>query len=401
MKILIYATTFGADLWSFTRYLAEQTDSTIKVLLKDPQIFSDEGVADLYPLDIELIERKWYHSVSGLPGFRPDITIMDNHVPFRAPSPKGFILWHGFGWKGPNDEKEFQWLHRAIRLCWGSAKKPNEDFIWQCFGPWDFKHRTEVSGFHPENCKILGAASHDYLREPIDRARAQPYYSIDVVNKQTVLIAPTWHYGEVFNHWGEDAVIFPRLIEQITDQGANIILRLHDSYRFSDEYNRFLNSLAEQYDGVMLKYKDSHPDNFLDLQVSDLLITNYSSIANLFYATGRPTIHVYPVKNADEEFLWRNKTFAGMISKKVESARYIWKLSPEEQGGMIARNLDQLQEQIDHALLNPNCCKEQVENFLEEHMLGADGKNCERIWNTIQAMVYNKQVPKTVEIESK
>ncbi len=390
MKVLIYATTFGADLWAFTQFLDQKPDVEVRVLLDDPELFKSEGVAELFPLDAELIKRKWHHSLLGLSSFDPDVTIMDNKVPFFAPSPKGMVLWHGFGWKGPNDEQEFRWLHLSLKNCWGSAKSPNPNFLWQCFGQWDFEHRTSVSGFAPENCRILGSASHDYLLESFDAKKAQPYYPFDVVNNPTVLIAPTWHYGEVFSHWGSDSDIFPKLIEQITERGANIILRLHDSFRFDKEYRNFLEGLAKRHNNVYLKYKDQNPDNYLDLQVSDLLITNYSSIANLFYATGKPTIHVYPVKDADEELMWRNQTLAGVYERKVESARFIWKLPPEENGGLLAHNLTELQEQIDRALENPNCCKDKAKEFLDEYMLGADGKNCERIWDTLQKFVYEK-----------
>lgn len=398
MKVLIYATTFGADLWAFTHWLDQQGDVEIRVLLSDPEAFKSEGITELFPLSVELSKRKWHHALFGLNGFDPDVTIMDNRIPLFAPSPKGFVLWHGFGWKGPNDEREFRFLHFSIRNCWGDAKKPNSDFRWQCFGPWDFKHRTMVSGFHPDNCRILGSASHDYLREPLNPQKLQPYYPFDVVNKPTVCIAPTWHYGEVFSHWGEDRELFPKLIEHIRDRGANVILRLHDSFRFDKEYRAFLNSLSEKYDNMQIKFKNHNPDNLLDLQVSDVLITNYSSIANLFYATGRPTLHIYPVKHADEEFMTRNQTFAGVYKKKVDSARYIWKLDPEENGGLLAHDFNQLQEQVDQALDHPNCCKEKSQKFLDKYMLSADGKNCERIYKALQELVFEKKTKESRQL---
>jgi hypothetical protein len=387
MNILFYATTFGADLWSFARYVSERKDSRIKVLMPDPTTYLSEGVSKIYPIDAQIEQRKWYHVFGDLSNFKPDVTIMDNHIPLRAPSPKGLVLWHGFGWKGPNDEKEFRWLHFSLTSSWGSAKKPNPDLRWQCFGPFDMKHRTEISGMHPDNCRQLGAASHDYLREPIDREIAQPYYPFDVVNTPTVLIAPTWHYGEVLEHWGSDRELFPKLLQQIKDLGANVILRLHDSFRFDEDYINFLKGLEQRFDHVMLKFKNHHPDNFLDLQVSDALITNYSSIANLFYATKRPTIHIYPVRSADEEFMWRNNTLAGVYIKKVDSAHYIWKLPPEEHGGLLAHSFDQLMEQTRQALEDPTCCEDQATAFLDKHMLGADGHNCERIWQTLEEMM--------------
>ena len=384
MKVLIWATTFGADLWSLARYLDAQPGVKLRILLDGPDTFRQQGVAELFPLKADIVQRRAHHN---LPTGRWDITLVDNKIPFLRTSRKALVLWHGFGWKGPNDAEEFRWLHMSLRRTWGDIRRPNKNLDWQAFGPWDFKHRTEISEVHPENCKILGAASHDDLIQPLDRAVAQPYYPFDIINRKTVLLAPTWHYGEVFAHWGRDADLFERLITRIAERGANTILRLHDSYRFDRDYLDFLHRLAERHPNVMLKFKDRSPDNYLDLQVSDVLITNFSSIANLFYATRRPTIHVYPVKSADEAFMWRKLTWKGSVSEsRVEAARYIWKLPPEDNGGLMANTFDELLEQLDRAFDEPDCCSEMSQRFLDEHMLGADGKSRDRIWNCMQEL---------------
>ena len=387
MNVLVWATTFGADLWSLTRYLDEQADVKVVVVTRHPELFEREPVSRLLPIRAPLLRRRKRHHLIGVPGFDPDVTIMDNRIPLRARSPAGFVLWHGFGWKGPNDEKEFGWLHRSIRRNWGSAKRPNRRFRWQAFGPWDAHHRSKVSGFHADNIRMLGSASHDDLREPMDRDRVRDAYPFDVARGPNVLIAPTWHYNEVFAHWGSDRDLFERLLAKLEQRGANVILRLHDSFRFGPEYVRFVRELGVRHDRVLVKFKDEAPDNYLDLQVADLLITNYSSIANLFYATERPTIHIYPVKSADEEFMWRQHTVLGQRKRKVASARYVWKLPPETHGGLLARDFDSLLEQVDQALDDPGCCREAARRFLDEYMLGADGRNCERILAALRELV--------------
>lgn len=400
MKILVWATTFGADLWSLTRYLAARDDLDVRVILPGKRGFLAEGVARLLPVEAPLIQRRPWHELAAIgPGlgasrhaalsatrFRPDVTILDNRVPLRAPSKKGFVLWHGFGWKGPNDRQEFRVLHGQLRACFGEPLAPNPNFRWSCFGPWDLEHRTEVSGFAPENCRMVGACSHDDLRVPLEKARAQPYYPFDL-RKPTVLIAPTWHYGEVFAHWGKDAEIFERLLTHLGRRGANVILRLHDSFRFEPPYRAFLDGLARRHAHVLLKYKDQHPDNYLDMQVSDALVTNYSSIANLFYATGRPTVHVYPVRDADEAFTWRTYTLLGVRKQQVQNARFIWKLPPEDHGGLLARDVEQLFAGVDQALDDPSCCRTTTQAFLDRHMLGADGRNCERTLGALRELV--------------
>jgi len=379
IRVLIWATTFGADLWSFTRYLDARDDVEVKIVLDEPMRFRNEGVSQLFPLRSELVARKLFHQIAGIPNWQADVMVFDNRLPLRPTTPAGMALWHGLGWKGPNDEAELAWLHGTIGRAWGGAKAPNPRFRWQCFGPQDFEHRSKVSGFHPDNCRLIGAAIHDVLRVPLDRALARPYYPFDVARRKTVLFAPTWHYGEVFAHWGNDADLFERLLQYCRRRDVDVILRLHDSYRFDRSYVRFLRDLERRHKHVLVKFKDKAPDSFLDLQVADVLITNYSSIANLFYATRRPTIHVYPVRSADEAFMWRSYSATrGVRKREVESARYIWKLPPETHGGLLARSFDQLIAQLDQSLDEPGCCEEPAGRFLDEHMLGADGLACER-----------------------
>jgi hypothetical protein len=397
MKALVWASTFGADLWSFTRFLGQKTDARVKVVLDNPALFKKQGVAELFPLGehVELVRRRlWHHALGvsrfGVPGFDADVTVMDNTTPFFRTSPKALMLWHGFGWKGPDREEDLWWLHRSLRRTWGDVSRPNDDFRWQCFGPSDKAHRTAVSGIAPHNTRLIGAASHDDLRTPLDRERAQPYYPFDVASQKTVLIAPTWHYGEVFAHWGTDADLMTRLVRRCTDRGANVILRLHDSFRFSKKYRAFLKNLADRHRGVMLKFKDHAPDNYLDLQVADVLVTNFSSIANLFYATGRPTAHVYPVADADEAFMTRRLTLTGVSENEVENARFIWKRPPTDHGGMLARSFPELIRQVERGLDEPDCCREAAQKFVDEHMMGADGHACERAWAVLRELVDGK-----------
>jgi CDP-glycerol glycerophosphotransferase (TagB/SpsB family) len=191
----------------------------------------------------------------------------------------------------------------------------------------------------------------------------------------------------VFAHWGGDQVVMEQLLVRLKERGANVILRLHDSFRFDASYTSFLQELALRHRHVILKFKDHHPDNLLDLQVADVLITNYSSIANLFYATGRPTIHVYPVRSADEEFIWRKRTLFGVFNRRIDKARYIWKFPPEDHGGLLARDPVELLQQVDQSLAEPDCCRERTRQFLDQKMLGADGRNCERILEAIKKLM--------------
>lgn len=398
MKVLVWATTFGADLWSLARRLDARDDVELRIVLDDPDRFRRQAVARLFPLRAPLIRRGRLRTYAGplaVPGFRPDVVVLDNWVPKVSPARRGFVLWHGFGWKGPNDREEFAPLHRQLARAFGDPLRPNPNFRWHCFGPSDFEHRTQVSGFAPENCRLVGAVSHDDLRTPLDRSLVRDAYPFDVVKRRTVLIAPTWHYGEVFAHWGSDAAIFDRLLERIAHHGANAIVRFHDRHRYDPNYLRTLEDLARRHGNTILKFKDRDPDNFVDLQVADVLVTNFSSIANLYYATLRPTIHVYPVRSADEAFTWRIRRRGGVETRQVASVRYVWKFPPEQNGGLLVHDPDEMIAALDRAFEDPQCCRERARAFLDAHMLGADGHAAERAFAVLRELVCGDPPPRT------
>ena len=386
IRICVWATTFQADILTLTRFLIADERFEVLVAIEDPDLFRDEPIQKLLPIRCQLVDRAQKASIKIIKSFKPHLTIVDNHFPPSRLSPALFVLWHGFGWKGPNDRKEFAQVYKAIKKLTGApADKPNEHFLWQCFGPTDLEHRHSVSGFARENLKNLGSAfTDDLLFPPISRDKACLYYPASFSSGPVVLLAFTWHYGRVFSHWGEDISLFKRLFEHLTNLGCSIILRMHDRHRFEPDYLKQLESLSQQFDNVLLKFKDVDRDSLLDMLISNVMVSNYSSILNYFYATGRPSIHVYPVKSANEAFLWRTFKRGKVRCKKIPSADYIWKLPPEENGGLMAKNFEELLETLEHATSNPECCKTRSREFIATHMAPVDGKTCDRIADVLQ-----------------
>jgi len=236
-----------------------------------------------------------------------------------------------------------------------------------------------VGRLHPAICPQIGAASHDVLRNPIDRRELAAAYPLDVVGRRNVVIAPTWHYGAILGQWGDEENLLDEVVQRARRHDANVILRLHDKYRMDADTLRVVGALARRWDNVMLKFKNESPDGLADLQLADVLITNMSSIANLFYATGRPNIHVFPVQNEEAPFEWRRLWLGGVKSKQIASVRELWKLRPEVNGGMLARGQGELLQQLDAALEDPGCCAARARHFVDSYMLGADGRACERV----------------------
>lgn len=381
LRVCLWTTTFQADVLSLTRYLCADERFEPLVVLQDRDAFLREPVQELLPLSCPLLEREASNTLPAVRRFDPQVTVVDNHFPPKRLSACLFVLWHGFGWKGPNDIKEFAQVHRSIRkLTRGPSTEPNERFIWQCFGPTDLEHRCGVSGFARENLRSLGAAFTDELvRASVDRATALRFYPRSFADRRIALLAFTWHYGRVFSHWGEDMDLLGRMLDHLADQGCVAILRLHDRKRYDPAYLRSLEELARKREGLLLKYKDRDRDSLPDLLVSDLMVSNYSSILNYFYATGRPSIHVYPVGSSSEAFLWRTWKRGKVRVRKVPSADYVWKLPPEENGGIMVKSFEELLDALGRSLDDPSCCSERSRLFIEKHMEPADGRRCEAI----------------------
>jgi hypothetical protein len=382
VRVCLWATTFGPDLIALAWDLDAREDFELRVAVDDPAAIAAEPSLQRRPLRAPLVD-KTRRGMWALQRFAPDVVVIDNGAPWWRLGRAGFVLWHGYGWKGPNDLREMASCYLQLGLQWGSPLHANQRLRWACFGPQDLDHRTRVARLSPRNCVEIGATSHDVLRAPIDRAELAPAYPIDVAGRRNVLIAPTWHYGGVLGHWGDETEMLDRLVARVRDHGANVILRLHDKWRMDPAILRVVEDLARRWDHVLLKFKNEHPDGLADLQIADVLITNMSSIANLFYATGRPTIHVFPVRDEHESFAWRRLWLGKIRSSSVTSVREIWKLRPEINGGFMARSHDELLAQVDQALADPACCSARARWFVDTYMLGADGRACERVRDSL------------------
>jgi hypothetical protein len=385
VRVCFWTTTFQADVSALARYMDKDERFEPLIVLENKGGFLREPIQELLPVTGVLLDKGAPDTVRRARDFAPHVTVVDNQFPPKRLSPKLFVLWHGFGWKGPNDRKEFAKKHRHVRRLSGhSSMEPNPDFIWQCFGPTDLEHRHAVSGFARENLRSLGAASTDELvRGVISREQALLHYPTLAGAERVALIALTWHYGRALSHWGQDLELFVRLFDHLAARRCAPIVRLHDRKRYEPAYLRELEGLTARYPQAIVKFKDEARDSLLDLVVADFMISNFSSILNYYYATRKPSIHIYPVAAANEAFLWRRWKRGRVRIQTVPSADYVWKLPPEENGGLLVRSFDELLAATDRALADPLCCQEASDRFIDRHMAPVDGKTCERICQTI------------------
>lgn len=388
-KVCFWATTFQSDIHSFARYLDSHPDYDIIIALDGPEKYRKEAVQQLLPIQAKMLDMKKLITLLRLKHFRPDALITDNHFPPIRLGDKLLILWHGFGWRMDNLGGEFEHVHHSIERLVGSDIEPNPNFIWQCYGPDDLRYRHEVSRFPKENLKIFGSAQADDLGNvKIDKKEVASFYTINIRDRPNILLGFTWHHGKVLSHWGDDIELFKELFAFGESIGANLILRMHDSFRYDPSYLKELDDLVTKYDHVMLKFKDTYQDNLIDMLISDVMVSNYSSLINRFYLTGKPSIHVYPERRGMEKSIWRKLGDNGtLVEENISENIEGWKFSPEMVGGVIVHTMEELKEMIIHSLENPYCCKEKSEKFVREHMGGADGHICERIENELRTLI--------------
>ena len=86
-------------------------------------------------------------------------------------------------------------------------------------------------------------------------------------------------------------------------------------------------------------------------------------------------------------FTWRTMTVLGVKKTQMQSARFVWRLPPEDHGGLMAKDFETLMAQVDRSLDEPDCCRDATREFLDRHMLGADGQSNERILGALRDLV--------------
>ena len=159
---------------------------------------------------------------------------------------------------------------------------------------------------------------------------------------------------------------------------------MHDRHRYEDSYVRTMEALACRHAHVMLKFKSDSPDSLVDVLVSDVMMSNYSSFLNAFYYTGRPTIHIDPTAGISGGHVARVMKRGRLRLREVEDPLSTWKLSPDDIGGLRAKSFDELLAAVDRSLADPTCCRELAQSFIARHITQADGTTCARIGRYLQ-----------------
>lgn len=384
-RVCFWSSGFQADTQALALHLSRRAGWEVTVALEHPERYAAEAVNRLFPLGARVVDRAERGLSRSLQREGFDLLIVDNHLPDEAIAPRLLVLWHGFGWRVDDLTAMRKELSRLV----GDPTRPNPALRWQAFGEWDRDYRVNHSRLAPENVIPLGSAYSDLLlaagapgaRNPVRddlRRLMRDAYPVDLT-RPSILLGLTWHHGSALAQWGDDRELLARLFDHAETRGANVLLRMHDRHRFEAGYLREVEQLAAIRPNVRLTYRSDHPDSLVDLLLSDVMVSNYSSLLNAFYYTRRPTIHLDPHTPGQRGFVYRRWKRGSLREERVDRADQVWKLDPGEIGGLRARSFEAALEQIDGALADPDCCVELSRRFTDRYITGADGRTCERI----------------------
>jgi hypothetical protein len=379
MKIGFWATSFQADNQALASYLSREPGVEVVVALDDPDRYRREAVWNLLPFEGRLLDRREGSTLATLEALSLDCLIVDNHLPKRRIAPRLYVLWHGYGWR----VDDLSTMKRELVRLVGPVDTANPHFRWHAFGPIDRGYRVQHSGFAEENVIVGGSVYSDLLipdaprRVQLDLDVVQPHYRIDL-RRPTLLLGMTWHHGGALAHWGDDQKLHEALAARLEQRGANLLIRMHDRHRYEAADVARMERLAAQHPNVQLKFKSSSPDSLVDVLVSSVMISNYSSFLNAFYHTGRPSIHIDPIATEGPNYQ-RALRWGRLWVKKVADAQASWKLPASDVGGLIAHDFAGLLAAIDRSLDEPRCCEALSADFNRRHVSGADGRTSERI----------------------
>jgi len=387
MKICFWATSFQADNQALASYLSREPGVEVAVALDDPDRYRAEPVWDVLPFAGRLLDRRAGSTLDAIEAMRPDCLIVDNHLPKRRLAPRLYVLWHGYGWR----IDDLSTMKKELAKLIGPVDKPNDNFRWNAFGPIDRSDRIERSGFAAENVIAGGSPYSDLLIPGAPRAVAldpgvvRAHYRIDL-RRPALLLGMTWHHGGALAHWGDDQALHEELASHLARRGANLLIRMHDRHRYEAADIARMERLAERHDNVQLKFKSSSPDSLVDVLLSSAMISNYSSFLNAYYHTGKPSLHIDPVARGTQNYR-RDWRWGRLRVKKVADPLASWKLPPDDVGGLIAHDFEELLASVDRALDDPDCCAATSAAFNRRHVTGADGRTCERITRELRAWI--------------
>jgi CDP-glycerol glycerophosphotransferase len=290
----------------------------------------------------------------GIPKFlKTDLWIISHigrDIPFLPHKNFKIIqLWHGIGPKGINFRKNDYEKYDG----------------WCVASEYSKKRHIELWDAIPEKLFVTGFAEMDILRNYLKMDKEELIKDINR-GARTILYAPTYDVG--LWPWGEEYKEFEKLCSYCKEKNLILILRLHPYAKINKTK---LEKIIQNYDNVYWFDMSDEPDTMKLLAISDILITDWSSIYTNYFLTKRPII-----------YLEIDKYFYTELRGKPE-------IPPEFRAGEIIKSNEEFYNVLDIVLKIGNRHEEEQERLLNIIHGKIDGKASERVVKIIEKLIKN------------
>lgn len=216
------------------------------------------------------------YGLLGLPYFlRTDVWVLAHtgmgNIPFLPQKNYKIVMtWHGIGPKG---------IHHT-------QKEYDNCDAWCVPSKFSKKRHIELWNANPKKLYVTGFAEMDRLRQFLKKDKLVLTKAIGINGAKVVLYAPTFDVG--LWPWKNEYEQFDKFCDYCKKNLLTLILRLHPYAKIN---RAKLNKIIKKYSNVYWLDMKNEPDTMKLLAVSDILITDWSSIYTNFFLTKRPIIY--------------------------------------------------------------------------------------------------------------
>ena len=276
-KNVILLNSFNGDQYSdspkyLCEYMKKERPGKYKYVwaVKQPKQFKELESEDMFFIRMNSVRFYWY-------AFTAEIIIINDGWPAILPNTrKNRMLintWHGFNYKrqgqSKKDTNKYKLKHARLRMSSVSVWLSPAQFFTDTF----LKNKTG---------KVLesGLPRNDILFQENSELKKQVKRRLGVEDKKIILYAPTYRPNNILP---DMSVNFQEILQTVSEtfpkEEWTIVLRLH-------------RLLITQYSDFIKSYGYIDASTYVDMQelmiASDILITDYSSVAWDFSLTGKP-----------------------------------------------------------------------------------------------------------------
>lgn len=384
-RIMIWATHLQTDILALAAHLDACPDVALLIVAADAVAFRRTPVAAALALAAPVLDRGDSDTLAQVRSFSADIVVADNHVPPKGVAPRLFYMWHGLGWKARSRLDLAVFYRQVKRLTGIDPRCPNPRFLAQCYGPTDRAWRSRNWNLPADACPEVGMAFAALLRDPpYSKDEIAANYAIDVIGRKTVLLAITWHSGDILRGGAADLDLVRTLIATTGQHGANLLVCFHDRQRYDAAFVADIERLIASLPHCELRFKSDYPDNLSDLLVADVMVSNLSSFLVYYYVLGRPAIHIVPERDKPIERV--TMLFSRFRIRRKITAEAAWMIDPADTGGVRVHDRRGAASAVVAALADPRDGGRASKDWLARHVPRSDCGASQRIKVCLEAM---------------